>query len=392
MAKVNSSSIFEKFNDVQIRGQNSRKDLSFSNQGDYRINELMYPDDLTQSPDLQHYVAFYINIRDRSKFNTAKVNKVNVSVDADSQGRNQSSNENLKQVAGGAATIGAFGAGAGLYSSQFSQVTKRGAINRIKASGAVPTKASVFREVVATGIAVGAASGLGAAAVTGLARSFSDTLKTDVPKRISDVIVLPIEQRPSVRYSVNYRDDDLGFMGGLFGGSSAVDSSNMGKLGESAIRILGAIGNIPKIAGLSSPTQAEFLGSKVATNPFKEVFFESIGFRTFSFAYTFLPKNETEVYNVKRIIDMFKFHMHPELSSDGLFYIYPSEFEVVYYFKGKENNFMNKISTCVLKDIEVNYGGEYFSSFQNGSPAEISLKLVFQETELMVKERIVKGF
>jgi hypothetical protein len=84
--------------------------------------------------------------------------------------------------------------------------------------------------------------------------------------------------------------------------------------------------------------------------------------------------------------------MHPELSTDGLFYVYPSEFEMQYYFKGKENQFVHKISTCVLKNMTVKYGGQYFTSFENGSPAEITMKLDFQELELLTKERIIKGF
>jgi hypothetical protein len=84
--------------------------------------------------------------------------------------------------------------------------------------------------------------------------------------------------------------------------------------------------------------------------------------------------------------------MHPELSAGGLFYVYPSEFEIVYYYQGKENRFINKISTCVMTDMDVKYGGEYFSSFKNGAPAEISMTLSFRELELLTKERIVKGY
>jgi hypothetical protein len=84
--------------------------------------------------------------------------------------------------------------------------------------------------------------------------------------------------------------------------------------------------------------------------------------------------------------------MHPELSKDGLFYIYPSEFDIQYYFQGRQNEFLHKISTCVLTDMSVNYGNEYFSSFREGEPTEIRMNLTFQETELLTKERISKGY
>jgi hypothetical protein len=42
--------------------------------------------------------------------------------------------------------------------------------------------------------------------------------------------------------------------------------------------------------------------------------------------------------------------------------------------------------------MSVNYGNEYFSSFREGEPTEIRMNLTFQETELLTKERISKGY
>jgi hypothetical protein len=186
-------------------------------------------------------------------------------------------------------------------------------------------------------------------------------------------------------------------LGGILGGSSAIDSNIAGKMGEGVAAAIASIGKlasgVPGLGGVGeTAVQAGKLAAKVATNPFKEVLFEAVNFRTFGFSYTFLPKSLSEVYNVKRIIDLFKFHMHPELSKDGLFYIYPSEFDIQYYFQGRQNEFLHKISTCVLTDMSVNYGNEYFSSFREGEPTEIRMNLTFQETELLTKERISKGY
>ena len=85
--------------------------------------------------------------------------------------------------------------------------------------------------------------------------------------------------------------------------------------------------------------------------------------------------------------------MHPELSNGGLFYIHPSEFNIQYYYKGKENTYFNKISTCALVDMHVEYGGqEQFASFADGAPVEITMSLQFQELETLTKERIQKGY
>ena len=42
----------------------------------------------------------------------------------------------------------------------------------------------------------------------------------------------------------------------------------------------------------------------------------------------------------------------------------PSEFEIHYAYQGQLNNYLNKISRCVLTGCEVNYGGEEFTTFR----------------------------
>ena len=58
----------------------------------------------------------------------------------------------------------------------------------------------------------------------------------------------------------------------------------------------------------------------------------------------------------------------------------------------KENVFYNKIATCVLKNVKVDYTPEGVRSFHDGSPTQISMDLSFSETELMTKDKINKGF
>ena len=66
--------------------------------------------------------------------------------------------------------------------------------------------------------------------------------------------------------------------------------------------------------------------------------------------------------------------------------------EIRYFFKNGENTYFDKISTCVLKNMNVDYGGDIFSSFDDGIPVEINLTLQFQELELLTKERIAQGY
>jgi hypothetical protein len=127
-------------------------------------------------------------------------------------------------------------------------------------------------------------------------------------------------------------------------------------------------------------------------NPFKETVFESVDFRSFAFKYKFFPKNKKESADVFRIIETFKFHMHPEMSDGNLFFIYPSEFNITYYFGQQKNSYFHKFTTCVLESMDVSYGGEQFSSFRNGEPTEINVSLTFRELEVLTKKMINQGY
>jgi hypothetical protein len=368
-----------------------------SNPGAYNINNLTYPEDLTQKPDLQHYAVFYINVRGKSKFVPGYKT---LDVDVSSTGQNRLGSANKGEAAITGAGLGAAVAAGGAITSAYKVL---GGVSAAKTTGNKSKSGSAGITIPKNLVGLGALGGLtayaGTVATLG-ALTLRGALSPDVPKRITDCIALPIDRRPEVTYSMKYDTLDFGMLGGLFGGSGAVDSSGA-SLEAAAGLAMGLAGLPSKYAqyndllglGPKSVKEGMMAGAAVQTNPFREVTFKEIDFRTFAFSYTFLPKSKTEVYNVKRIIDLFKFHMHPELSSSGMFYVYPSEFEIVYYYKGKENNFINKISTCVLEKMQVSYGADdYFTSFVEGEPSEIKISLQFRELELMTKERIVKGY
>ena len=141
------------------------------------------------------------------------------------------------------------------------------------------------------------------------------------------------------------------------------------------------------------PKTLAALGTSQALNPFREQVFQNVETRSFNFDYKFLPRNAGEAKTAQNIIRMFKFHMHPELSTGGLFYIYPSTFDIQYFFKGKENQNINKISECVLASMKVDYGPNgQMSSFADGSPTEITMSLSFVELEVLTKERVNVGY
>lgn len=388
---IDRNRILDKFNTDQILGkgyggreQRNPTSITQSIAGPYNVNQLVYPEDLTQRADLQHYIVFYINVRGKTKFKPQRV----VDVDVSARGQNRIDERGLATTAQYGAGVAAAGAAAA------GTIVGRGLQSSVSGKAKELLKIATKKGRGAAGAVIAGATAAGS---TQALQSLSETFSVKEPQRTSDAIMLPIESIPTVKYSMKYNTFDFGLLGGILGGSSAIETTLGGRAAEGVAAAVASIGNLAKgVPGLgdvgATTVAAGKLAAKVATNPFREVLFEAVNYRTFGFSYTFLPKSLAEVLNVRRIIDLFKFHMHPELSQDGLFYVYPSEFEMQYYFKGNENDFLHKISTCVLTDMQVNYGNEYFSSFREGEPTEIKMNLTFQELELMTKERIVKGY
>ena len=216
---------------------------------------------------------------------------------------------------------------------------------------------------------------------------------------LKTAIELYITQPPKASYSANWENKEIGALGGAFASDKDVSINAAGILsGATGIAELGVRGlisaaaNIPGEFGLTGDLGSVIAAtSKKVANPYKEQLFTNISFRSFEFVYKFAPRSETELENVMRIIQKFKYHMHPENDKNNLFLEYPSEFAIEYRYRGARNQYLNKISNCALTDMEVNYGNQdSFTSFREtrGAPAEINVRLQFTELETMTNDRI----
>ena len=149
-------------------------------------------------------------------------------------------------------------------------------------------------------------------------------------------------------------------------------------------------------------TAAIELASGRVTNNRLEMVFQGTGRRSFSYSFKMMPKSEAEADNVDKIARMFRFYMAPSFEGDlssSRTMIVPATFDISYYFgMGKENRFLNKISTCVLESCNVTYGGErvqFFRPHSDGSgapPVETSIELQFKELELITREKLALGY
>jgi len=227
--------------------------------------------------------------------------------------------------------------------------------------------------------------------------------------RISTVIALYIPPNVQSTYSTGWDQQKFNSAGGVAQAlSGGLTSDNMTRALKSM-----AIGGASNFAADASEFAKTTLGADVdieaaATfvartirNPHAEMLFQSIGFREFQFDFKFTPRSQQEALCVSNIIKAFKFSSAPEVkhgSKDERYYVYPSEFDIEFWSGSKPNDFINKISTCALTNMNVNYtGSNGWSSFRtggtiNGMSVETNLSLSFKELEIITKTRINQGY
>ena len=188
-----------------------------------------------------------------------------------------------------------------------------------------------------------------------------------------------------------YRNDDFeGVARTLLGTATGVTTEVLKNLGSSAVE------------ALMSAEGGYELGNKIfgrAANPYMEVLFSGPELRTFTYNFTFAPVSEEEQEEVKKIIHLFRFHQAPELRVDhNMFMGLPSEFDIHYMYqhedgrKSSENDYYNKIATCVLQNVSVDYTPSGVKSHANGAPVLIKMSLTFLETEMITKDHIERGY
>ena len=108
-----------------------------------------------------------------------------------------------------------------------------------------------------------------------------------------------------------------------------------------------------------------------------------------------IRNSEAEAAAIRKIIKEFKFHSAPELlkGSSGRFFVPPAEFDIKFFYNGKENLNIHKISSCVLVGIDINYAAAgQWTTFSDGMPVDISMQLRFKEVEIIHKALVMDGY
>ena len=220
-------------------------------------------------------------------------------------------------------------------------------------------------------------------AVPGLARSFGETagnIKNFATSRRTTTkafIALYMPENVSFSYDPNYND-------------SVTIASVAG-----ATPIIGR--GVSALTGLAENDFVKFILNRAGYvfNPEAQVLFNGISFRSFSMSFTFTPYSKKEADDVKRIIRTFRAHAAPRKVKEvaGMFFIPPSIFNIDFHFKGKNNEYINKVGDCVIENIDVNYTPNGWSAHNDGSPVQTVVTIQFKEIVLVDRDMIEnRGF
>ena len=341
------------------------------------FSSISYPKDVTNDLQNGHYMLFYVNVANRTKYKYKNPEGDGVGGKGKVTELNEDGSVEVKDIDG----------------------SGEGSFDRTRTFNALKGKYNNNREIEKLHKNKQRRQ-------SGLASVLPAT------KRITDSVAIYLPPNVQDNTSATYSDSQTGMVGfALLGGLKMSNEFQRGDYEAAAKTLTDGFGGL--IAEGAKKATAAFVETLTETegaaglfnktfgqadNPFMEVLFDKVNMRTFTYNFTFAPRNKDERDDVQKIIHLFRFHMMPELQgSHARFLTLPSEFDIHYMYQSQdgqasENDYYNKISTCVLQDCTVDYTPGGVRSFEDGSPTQIKMSLTFKETQLLTKELVAQGF
>ena len=102
------------------------------------------------------------------------------------------------------------------------------------------------------------------------------------------------------------------------------------------------------------------------------------------------------LFCIHNIVYQFKYHMAANYVGGGANGLremsFPDLFDIEYMHIGEQNLNLNRIATCALTKMDVEYGGDRYVAYEGGVPQTTKLSLNFTEMEIITKDHIKAGF
>lgn len=359
----------------------------------FEVKQLMYPDDLMTEQYGGNYAIFFINESMDTKLKPVD-GKFALDPAISSKDRPDivAKPVSTSSLTGSTAVLNTLASAGSIAAAGIGMFAKtRAGINGVKGS----LSASAFSGLKgAAGVAaIANIPTLGAVAIGAVSPD-----STRSKRRTVTTIALHVPNQLSVRYSTVWSDEETAGISMAEAGIDEILNAFNTQSKNAGVGILATAKEDVQAIVLSKgagKVTGGALSAKlgIAANPKKEQVFRGLDFRTFTFDYQFFPRTAKEAEQVLEIIHQFKYHMHPEHKSEHHFvWIYPSEFDILYYTNGKENENLHKHTSCVLENMTVNYTPNgSFTTFDNGMPTQINMSLQFKELLLLSKAQIKDG-
>ena len=254
-------------------------------------------------------------------------------------------------------------------------------------------------------------------------------------KHILGTVYLNMPQTIQFDNDANWSGKSLGAIGNTIKNMVSGDTSGAASAGKGAVMgqsgaiggaaIGGTIGFLADKLGLPAGTgvgalAGAFAGGTgiqdgleaslgAASNPYEEMMFSGISFRTFNFDFLFRPRNGDEIEEVEKIIRMFRTHTRPSYVNGAMgrsFMNNPQEFQIRFLTMGQSekvlpsitsaskreftaNPYLPQIKTCVCDKVTTNYTPQsVWTSYKAGAPIAITMSLSFKEKELVMAKDI----
>jgi len=380
----------------------------------FEFTSIAYPRDMSNYQQNGHYMIFYINAQENSKYLYDSTEKIfagpNGMVHGTIGGMSTKTEAVYENVPDGTIDINP-NQTVTKYKKKlthYKDIITTGGAGRPKFKSELRKGKAFYSEGEGKGVNLSARKQTASSGAND-----PDGVNLSTTKRITDSIAIYLPPNIQSDYGVQYGAHETGMLGFLAAtvGASVGGIKNQ-NLEKAAQALVGGVEGFTQYAlqkALSSAadflTQSEGgeeLFNKAfgrANNPYMEVLFDKPDLREFTYNFTFVPRSEAETNDVNTIIQMFRFHMAPEMRQDhSRFMTLPSEFDLHYMYQdgngvAAENSYFNKISTCVLKNCSVNYTPDgAVQTHKDGSPVKITMSLTFAETEMITKQKIQEGF
>ena len=356
----------------------------------YSTQNLRFPRDV-ENPDVGignhgHYILFSINTQERAKLRTSALGSGGSRVDDITRDANiQAFINNWDVVSGTYKKAAADNEDAKRLHADYKNIKRdfiRGALVR-------DTKTGLDSDYQAKGSTI--------------------KIKRAPTKRLKTQIAMYMPQQVNVTYGANFTDTEMGALteealnaynnaiGGRFRSAfENVLNMDQGIAEQLQKGLLASIGVIPGFGGAREAFEAKE-GAIISDR--LELAFKGINKRVFQYTFKMIPKNPQEADEIRKIVFAFKANMLPEFvggNRAGRRLVVPNTFDISYMYVGAENDYLHKISTCVLENMNVTYGGDRYKTFEGredgAPPVETTITLNFKEMELITRERVFEGF